>query len=536
MDSPALSVSETAERRFRSLIDALPQIIMTSDENRRLNYANAYYERYTGIQTAELPTRWREAIHPDDLVDIDRSRSAGGAFEIEYRLRRSDGVYRWHVATTYQIPAEAGVAGWLAVAIDVDDRKRAEQSLRFLERAGTRLAQSLDLQTTFDAVLDLIVPELADWAAITLREDDGRVRTVAARHNDPAKAPLAAALVGATYFREDYVDGTLGVFETRDAIYRTQIGHAFIATAIKEQFVPIIEELGCESFLAVPIFAGDDVTGSMTIVTTEAGHRDLEPDLLAFQELARRTSFAIANARRFEREHRVARTLQAAALPQQLPNVNGLRFDSYYRAGRSEALIGGDWYDALVTTDGRVVVSVGDVSGSGLVAAVRMSTMRQVLRAAAHMSSDPVTILELADRTLRDEDEDAVVTAFVGVIDLESHSMEYASAGHLPPLLRLRDGHVTMLGTPGAPLGCGDLACAQTSRTLALPAQSCIVLYTDGLIEWSRNIVEGEQRLRECFAALDPSIVERPAQSLIEAVLTDRLAGDDIAVMTVVVN
>ena len=533
MDAPAHRVSESAELRFRSLIDALPQIVMTSDENRRLNYANDYYENYTGITTAELPARWREAIHPDDLRDIDRSRAAGGQFEIEYRLRRRDGVYRWHVATTYQIPAEAGVAGWLAVAIDVDDRKRAEQSLRFLERAGTRLAQSLDLQTTFDAVLDLIVPELADWVAITLREDDGLVRTVAARHRDPAKAHLAASLVGATYFREEYADGTLGVFRTRDAIYRSQIGHDFIVGAVRERFVPVIEELGCESFLAVPIFAGEDVTGSMTIVSTEAGRHREAPDLRAFQELARRTSFAIANARRFEREHRVARTLQAAALPQHLPSVTGLRFDSYYRAGRSEALIGGDWYDALVTADGRVIVSVGDVAGSGLGAAVRMSTMRQVLRAAAHVSGDPVAMLELADRTLRDEDADAIVTAFVGIIDLESRSMAYASAGHLPPLIRTSDGNVTMLGTPGAPLGCGDLAGVQTSRSVALPPQSCVVLYTDGLIEWSRNIVEGEKRLKECFAALHPSRIERPAQALIEAVLTDRLARDDIAVMTV---
>ncbi len=533
---PAPPSRESAELRFRSLLDALPQIIMTSDENRRLNYANKYYEAYTGIASAELAARWREAIHPDDLAGIDTSRARGGQFEIEYRVRRRDGEYRWHVATTYEIPAETGVSGWLACAIDVDDRRRAQESLRFLERAGTRLAQSLDLQATLDAVLDLIVPEFADWAAITLRDDDGGLRTVAARHQDPAKAHIAAQLVGANYFRDDYNDGTLAVFRTGNAIHRSELDEDFIRGAVRERFVPVIEELGYESVLAVPIFTGEDVTGTLTIVSTREHHRYEATDLRGLEELARRTSFAIANARRFEREHRVARTLQAAALPQQLPAISGLRFDSYYRAGRSEALIGGDWYDAVASAGGRVVVSVGDVAGSGLAAAVRMSTMRQVLRAAAHASGDPVTMLDLADRTLRDDEAGALVTAFVGIIDVRTRTMHYASAGHLPPLVRAMDGTVTTLETPGAPLGCGDLASGLTCHVVELPPESGIVLYTDGLVEWSRDIVEGEARLRRCFAALDPTTVEHPAQALVERVLTERIASDDVAALTILVT
>lgn len=522
---------DIAERNFRALTDVLPQIIMTSNSMRRLNYANKFYEAYTGILSAEVAERWREAIHPDDLVRIDSSRARGGAFEIEYRLRRVDGVYRWHVATTYQIPPETGVTGWLAAAIDIDDGKRAEESLRFLERAGTQLAQSLDLQTTFDVILNLVVPDFADWATISLRDDDDRIRTMAVRHRDPAKAHLTSELTGASYFRADYDNGTLAAYRTGEAVHRSQLGRDFVVSAVQERFIPIIEELGYGSVLAVPIFGGDDVIGSMTLNAANADRHYASTDLRGIEELARRASFAIANARRFEREHRVAQTLQAAALPQRLPSLPGLRFDSYYRAGRSEAMIGGDWYDAVVIPDGRVVVSVGDVVGSGLAAAVRMSTMRQVLRAAARTSDDPAAILDLADRTLRDDASGAMVTAFVSVIDPVQRTIRFASAGHVPPLLRTVDGAITSLDGAGPPLGCGDLAKFETG-IVPFPPHACLLLYTDGLIEWSRDVLEGETRLRDCFSGLAVDALERPAQSLVDHVLAGRFARDDIAALT----
>jgi serine phosphatase RsbU (regulator of sigma subunit) len=80
-----------------------------------------------------------------------------------------------------------------------------------------------------------------------------------------------------------------------------------------------------------------------------------------------------------------------------------------------------------------------------------------------------------------------MVTAFVGVIAAGQRTMRYASAGHAPALLPAVDGTVTQLGAAGPPLGCGDVAAAETHETLLAPG-SCLLLYTDGLIEWSRDI------------------------------------------------
>ena len=105
----------------------------------------------------------------------------------------------------------------------------------------------------------------------------------------------------------------------------------------------------------------------------------------------------------FDREHRASQAFQEAALPSTLPIVPGLAFDAVYRAADHDVMVGGDWYDAFRIDDGRIVMSVGDVMGSGLSAAVTMNAVRQSVRGAAQLFPDPIAILNAADRALRSE-------------------------------------------------------------------------------------------------------------------------------------
>ena len=494
-----------SERRYRLLAESLPQIVMLADEDRRLAYVNRRYEEYTGIRSDELPSRWREAIHPDDLPAVDAARATGEPYEIEYRLRRAaDGAYRWHFARCQKMPADASGVRWLAAAIDIDDRKRAEDALRFMEKAGSRLSQSLDLETTFETLLDLVVPEFGDWASINLCDDEGHIKTIAARHRDPHKADLARRLRGAKYYNESHDLGTPSVYRTGVPFLQSQIGRDDLAATVKEAYADIIAEMGFGSLVALPIVAQEEVIGSISIVSAGERRRYDRADLPPLEELARRAGFAIQNARLYEREHRVANLLQEAALPTKLPSVRGFAFDGFYRAGRREASIGGDWFDAHVASDGRVVISVGDVAGSGLQAAVLMSNLRQVIRGAAYVYADPMMILEVADRALLSEHEHGMATAFVGVIDPVRKTMLYASAGHLPALLRHADGAIDELSAPGLPLGCRDLG-ASESRTVILPPGSSLLLYTDGLVEWAREVLAGQAILRRRFAEMEPN-------------------------------
>jgi serine phosphatase RsbU (regulator of sigma subunit) len=161
-----------------------------------------------------------------------------------------------------------------------------------------------------------------------------------------------------------------------------------------------------------------------------------------------------------------------------------------------------------------------------------MGNVRQVLRGAAHADADPRRMLEIADGTLRSEHEEAFVTAFVGIIDPKLRTMSYASAGHVPALVRTRDGAVVELDAPGLPLGMHALGPC-VGRTADLPAGSCLLLYTDGLVEWSRDIVAGEALLRRTFGEASVAGAEHPAKFIVERILEERVARDDVAVLTV---
>ncbi len=234
--------------------------------------------------------------------------------------------------------------------------------------------------------------------------------------------------------------------------------------------------------------------------------------------------------REYVREQRVARTFQSAALPTSLPSVPGLLFDGFYAPGKSEALVGGDWFDALRLPDGRIVISIGDVAGSGLDAAVIMANMRQVIRGIAHVHSDPAMILEAADRVLRAEHPERFVTAFVALYEPMYHTLTYASAGHNRPFKREPSGAVAELASEGLPLGLRVRGEANHSVTAVVPG-TFLVFYTDGLVESTHDYEDGERRLRSALddrAILDDA---HPARRIHDVVLENG-SRDDVAILT----
>lgn len=232
----------------------------------------------------------------------------------------------------------------------------------------------------------------------------------------------------------------------------------------------------------------------------------------------------------YQHERRVAQRFQNAALPRALPQVEGLAFSSFYRPGMDESQIGGDWYDAVQLQDGRVMVSIGDVSGSGIDAAVAMANARQLLRGVAQIHDDPATMLDAADRAVRAENAQGLVTAFVGIFDPVTGFLTYATAGHPRPLLRYPDGELVELQSHGAPLGLPFFV-ERTVETIAVPVGAMLILYTDGLTEATRDVFDGERRL---FAAVrDADVLGSPnvALAIHDSVLAEG-ARDDVAVLT----
>ena len=250
---------------------------------------------------------------------------------------------------------------------------------------------------------------------------------------------------------------------------------------------------------------------------------------------ARRLSLQLSRmSTMYEQERNVASRLQAAGLPNAFPEVPGLRCTAFYRPGSDEALIGGDWYDVFRLPDGRVVLTIGDVSGSGLEAAITMGNIRQALRSIAQIHPEPAVMLDAADRTLAIDAAERQVTAFVGVLDPVTSFLTYASAGHPPALLRDAAGDLSELSTFGLPLGI-DARVPRASESVAVPPHSLIVLYTDGLTESTRDILEGEARLASAVRSRDVAEALDPAATLRERLLPDG-AHDDVAILAMQVD
>jgi PAS domain S-box-containing protein len=396
--------------------------------------------------------------------------------------------------------------------------RRATQKLSYFADLGERLTALNTLDATLQAVVESLVPDFADWAAVELREGDrSHVAAVHHRHAAPRRAMRMLLSAGAT---------TRTIIPTGKEALRT--GKAAIAYGHDRA----IGSAHFRSAISVPLVVDSTVRGVLTLAMTSDVGAFSDADRPFVQEIARRIAPAIAQAEIYERERHIAETFQAAVLPRRMPSVGGMHFDPLYEAGKSEALVGGDWFDAFRIPDGRVVITIGDVQGNGLAAATAMAEARQSIRGAAAINPDPAVLLDAADRILTGDADDRFATAWVGIVDPIDFSLRYASAGHTPPYLREADGTIRELEGGGLPLGlAGTLAQRRETLTALVDPGSLLVLFTDGLVESNRDALHDEALLAAALGAAEPATVT--AKELRDAVLGSGAAHDDIALLLV---
>ncbi|MCX5406202.1 serine/threonine-protein phosphatase [Streptomyces sp. NBC_00335] len=240
---------------------------------------------------------------------------------------------------------------------------------------------------------------------------------------------------------------------------------------------------------------------------------------------------AVERLRASERRQREAAvTLQRSLLPQELEQPDDLRVAATYQPGGTEAAVGGDWYDVITLGAGRTALVIGDVMGRGVRAAAVMGQLRTAVRAYARLDLPPHEVLQLLDGLAAEIDASQIATCVYAVHDPNEGLLAYASAGHLPILVRDEDGTVRRAADPtGPPLGTGGWL--HTSGTIALGPGSTAVLYTDGLVERrGEDIDEGVAALERAFSGAQgsPAVI---CDRLMRALGVDADHDDDVAVM-----
>ncbi|WP_406173964.1 SpoIIE family protein phosphatase [Streptomyces canus] len=412
------------------------------------------------------------------------------------------------------------------------------ERLALLAETTTRLTSTLDAEETLRRLLALVVPRLADWAVVDLiteRDEVWRTAVVHAENGtlvrqedlqgpmppipEDSPMPLSRALRG--------VASTLAGPQT----YQQEPDSGI---AVEQH--RLFEATGIRSAAIAPIRSTRAVLGALTLGRAKDPVDFTTADLPLIEDIARRAGLALDNARLYQRQRKVAETMQNHLLPQ-MPRVPGLQMTARYLPAPDASQVGGDWYDAFSLSDGATALAVGDVVGHDLEAAAGMAQLRNMLRAYAWAHQDPPSriVARLDEAVMHITDVTMATTIFARVEERDDGNWElsWTNAGHPPPLLishdglarYLTDGHGILLGT--------GVRTPRTDATVPLPPGSTLLLYTDGLIEApGQTLDEGLQRLRRHAAAL----AHRPLASFTDQVLRrvrHVTNDDDVALLAV---
>jgi PAS domain S-box-containing protein len=291
------------EGRYRALADAMPQIVWTARADGYLDYYNRRWFEYTGrVYDETRGWGWQQIIHP---LDVERhvrawatSVETGRDLNVQTRLRRHDGQYRWHLMRAEPMRDEQDrVTRWFGTSTDIHDQKQAEERLTFLVDSGGVLSSSLDYETTLERLAQLAVRTLGDYCLIDVISADGTYRRVGAAHRDPEHDPLVAEL---RRFPPDpaRAEGIPRVLRTGETVITRELtDEGLRAVAQDDEHAEALRRLGVRSFMSVPLVARGRIIGALTCGLTDEG-RTHSPDEVSFaQELAGRAALAIDNAR-----------------------------------------------------------------------------------------------------------------------------------------------------------------------------------------------------------------------------------------------
>jgi PAS domain S-box-containing protein len=505
---------EGSEQRFEAIVGALAEAVTIRSPDDRIIYANPAALARLGFATVE---QLRLADPQDIMADFIVEAEDGGPLNMRdvpsvrifhgerpepllmRTVDRHSGVEQWLLLkATPLLDADGEIEATVTVIEDVTIAKRAEVRGRLLVRASQILGSSLDYQRTLRNVANLAVPDLADWCAVDLVDEQGRREQVVVAHADPARLSLAERIREFEPAGLDPEQGIGRVIATGEPeLYSEMPAEMLRSAARDEEHLGLLLELGMRSVLIVPMNVAARTLGAITLVSAESGRRFGPSEVEFAVQVADRAAVAVENSRLYSERATIAETLQRSLLPDALPEIDGWDVAAFYRPAGGGLVVGGDFYDLFPVGDAWIAL-IGDVTGKGVQAAAMTSLLRHSARIVAEDDPDPARVLRRLDRALRERHVFSVGTALCA--RLMGDEVTFSLAGHPPPLL-IREGRVGPIGGPGTMLGITEHGLWE-NHTVKLAPEETLLLYTDGIPDTvGEGVRFGYERLEQ--AALE---------------------------------
>ncbi|MER6978537.1 SpoIIE family protein phosphatase [Streptomyces carpinensis] len=383
------------------------------------------------------------------------------------------------------------------------------------------LSEAVGVGDVVDLITEEMLPAFGARTVALLAADEGRMRVIGCRgyhswileHFDgaPLTFPAPAVRVLAT--------GVPSFFATFEELSRA--------------YPPAPRQEGLHSWAFLPLIASGRPVGAC-VFAFDRPHPFPDEQRVVFTALAGLIAQALERARLYDTSKELAQTLQAAMLPDSLPDLPGLDVAARYLPGARGMDIGGDFYDLVRVDDTTAAAFIGDVQGHNVTAAALMGRIRPAIRSLASTGATPAQALARANRRLVDRDPARFVSCLYVRLDLARRRAVLATGGHPPPVLRHPDGHAEVLSLPPGLLLGIDPDADYPSTEIPLTPGSVLALYTDGLVETPGvDLDDAMSGLAAQLARAGPQPMDRLATTLIDQARQTAPRTDDIALLLI---
>jgi PAS domain S-box-containing protein len=491
------------EQRLEAILANLAEAILVEDEQGSTVFANraaaelfgvSGRDELTGSPPGAIMSRFLLCDEHGRRLKLDempgRRLFAGERPEplLVRNVVRSTGEERWLLVRSSPILDPDSGAPRYAVSVleNITGVKRVQLAESFMAEASRVLASSMDYAETLKRIARLAVPQIADWCAVDVVDGHDRLERVALHHSDPEKVALAERLNTSYGPALDEPSGVPDVIRTGEARLFTDVSQEALAGyARDDEHLRLLSAIGARDVILVPLAAPARTLGAITLVSSESGRRLTEADLGLAIRLGRRAGTAVESARLYTERTRIADVLQAALLPESLPEIPGLELEALYHAAGELNDVGGDFYDVFPYGEDRWMLVIGDVCGKGPRAAGVTALARYTLRAAAMLGQPPQGMLSALHTALRRQPLGADLCT-VCLVALENRGvgarLNVTLAGHPAPVVVGADGEPRQVGRPGTLLGVLDPLDLNEVEAELAPGET-LLLYTDGVLE-----------------------------------------------------